>query len=111
MPKARVIQSGGLRGAFIAVLLALGALTIWYATTGRHAGHMEEFQSYKNLTAFADEQVWEAYRFALANPSNMLDFIPCFCGCVFHGDTNNRECYIDRFDAQGRPIFDPHASG
>ena len=110
MPKARTMHSVGFRGAAIAVLLALGVLAIWYATAGPSASHMEEFRSYKNLTRFADDQVWEAYRFALANPS-ILNFIPCFCGCVYHGDTNNRECYVNGLDAQGRPIFDPHAAG
>lgn len=111
MPQTRVKQWVGFRGAAIAVVLALGALTIWYTTAGRSDGRMEEFMSYKNLTSYTDEQVWEAYRFAVANPSGMLNSIPCFCGCVYHGDSDNHECYIDGFDAQGRPVFDPHAAG
>jgi len=59
----------------------------------------------------APEQVREAYQFALDNPDNILDQIPCYCGCLqSNTHKNNRECFIkneerqkkgDHFDKMG----------
>jgi len=53
-------------------------------------------------------QVQEAYRFALAN-SDVLEKIPCYCGCNQVGHMNNRMCYIQSIDADGQVILDDHA--
>ena len=53
-------------------------------------------------------QVQEAYRFALANP-DVLEVIPCYCGCGGVGHENNRMCYIQSESADGRVVFDSHA--
>ncbi len=82
-----------------------------YLMGGPEEGGVDEFLSFRNLTSFSDSDVWGAYRFAVDNPGDVLDYIPCFCGCVAHGDSDNRDCYIDGFDGQGRPLFDPHAAG
>lgn len=52
----------------------------------------------------APPEAQEAYRFAAANPE-MLEHIPCYCGCVAQGHQNNLECYI-----QPAGEFDVHAS-
>ena len=54
-------------------------------------------------------QVQEAYRFALANP-DVLDVIPCYCGCGQIGHENNRMCYVQSEAADGRVVFDSHAA-
>jgi len=90
-------------------LAGLLALLLW--PQGRGPAEAEAFRSFRNFTGFADEEVWTAYRFALANPGDILNYIPCSCGCVYHGDGNNRDCYINGFDPQGRPVWDPHAAG
>jgi protein-disulfide isomerase len=54
--------------------------------------------------------VQEAYRFALANP-DVLDKIPCYCGCGGVGHMNNRMCYIQSESADGQVVFDDHAAG
>ena len=54
-------------------------------------------------------EVQEAYRFALANP-DVLDVIPCYCGCNGVGHENNRMCYIHSETADGRIVFDSHAA-
>lgn len=52
----------------------------------------------------APPEAQEAYRFAAANPE-MLEHIPCYCGCVAQGHQNNLECYL-----QPSGAFDVHAS-
>jgi protein-disulfide isomerase len=54
-------------------------------------------------------EVQEAYRFALANP-DVLEVIPCYCGCGGVGHENNRMCYIQSETADGRVVFDRHAA-
>jgi len=54
--------------------------------------------------------VQEAYRFALANP-DVLDVIPCYCGCGSMGHTSNYACYIAGENSDGSIIFDNHALG
>ena len=111
MPSTKVAFAFPLRAALLVAVAAAVALTMWYVNIRGDVGPIEEFQSFGNHTSFSNGQVWEAYRFALANPGQVLDYIPCFCGCVAHGDTNNRDCYLDGFDSQSRPVFDPHAAG
>jgi hypothetical protein len=48
----------------------------------------------------------EAYRFALAN-RELLEQIPCYCGCNAQGHQNNYECYIN---PRQNSDFDPHAA-
>ncbi len=55
-------------------------------------------------------EVQEAYRFALANP-DVLDKIPCYCGCGGVGHVNNRMCYVRSESADGQVVFDDHAAG
>jgi hypothetical protein len=54
--------------------------------------------------------VQEAYRFASSNPDVMQN-IPCYCGCGAIGHTSNFDCYVSDVDAQGNIQFDTHALG
>ena len=59
----------------------------------------------------APTQVREAYQFALAN-QEILEKIPCYCGCVGVGHTSNYMCYIqDDGSLSGQVVFDSHALG
>jgi hypothetical protein len=49
--------------------------------------------------------VQQAYQFASANP-DLMQHIPCYCGCGSIGHTSNYSCY---FDQDGN--FDSHALG
>lgn len=54
--------------------------------------------------------VQEAYRFAVANPE-LVDKMPCYCGCGSVGHTSNLECYVKAFNADGSVAeFDNHAA-
>ena len=54
--------------------------------------------------------VLEAYQFNTANPNIMQD-IPCYCGCGDIGHTSNYDCYVSDVDASGKITFDNHALG
>jgi hypothetical protein len=54
--------------------------------------------------------VQEAYRFALANP-DLLQQIPCYCGCGGVGHTSNYACYVAGEQDDGSVAFDYHALG
>lgn len=54
--------------------------------------------------------VQEAYQFNTSNPDIMQD-IPCYCGCGDIGHTSNYECYVADVDASGKITFDNHALG
>ena len=51
-------------------------------------------------------EMQEAYRFALAN-REILEKIPCYCGCNTLGHKNNYDCYVNMQEASG---FEPHAA-
>jgi hypothetical protein len=54
--------------------------------------------------------VQTAYQFAAANPDIMQN-IPCYCGCGNIGHTSNYDCYVSGKDAQSKISFDNHALG
>jgi hypothetical protein len=58
----------------------------------------------------APPAVQQAYQFAVANP-DVLQHLPCYCGCGAMGHTSNYMCYVSGEDAQGQPMYDEHALG
>ncbi len=54
--------------------------------------------------------VQQVYQFAAANP-DVMENIPCYCGCGSIGHTSNHSCYVSQVDAQGNITFDNHALG
>jgi hypothetical protein len=57
----------------------------------------------------APATVQEAYRLAVANP-DLLQQIPCYCGCQALGHTSNYACYVSGRDAAGQITYDLHAT-
>jgi hypothetical protein len=57
------------------------------------------------------QAVKEAYQFAVMRP-DVLDYMPCYCGCGQHaGHRSNKECFIGNMNQGGRTIaFDAHGS-
>ncbi len=51
----------------------------------------------------------EAYQFAVANP-DVMQHIPCYCGCVELVHTSNYDCYVKSVKPDGRVTFDSHAT-
>jgi hypothetical protein len=58
----------------------------------------------------APVSVQEAYQFASINP-DVMENIPCYCGCGDIGHTSNYDCYVSDMDRNGNPVFDNHALG
>ena len=58
----------------------------------------------------APTTVQQAYQFAVANP-DVLEQIPCYCGCGKVGHTSNYACYVQSVDDQGVITYDTHALG
>jgi hypothetical protein len=58
----------------------------------------------------APAAVQQAYRFAAANP-DLLQHIPCYCGCNKQGHKSNYDCYVAGQDAAGQLTLNPHALG
>lgn len=58
----------------------------------------------------APVSVQEAYQFAVANP-DVLEAIPCYCGCGAMGHKSNYACYVASVDGAGTITSDPHALG
>ena len=54
--------------------------------------------------------VQEAYQFNVANPDIMQD-IPCYCGCGDIGHTSNYDCYVSSVDANGTISYENPALG
>jgi hypothetical protein len=52
----------------------------------------------------------QAYQYAVANP-DILQNIPCYCGCGDMGHTSNYACYVQSTGSDGKPVFDQHALG
>lgn len=57
----------------------------------------------------APAAVQQAYRFAAARP-DLLESVPCYCGCDAIGHASNYACFFSDDGAGGR-AFDAHALG
>jgi hypothetical protein len=57
------------------------------------------------------EVVRAAYDFAARHPE-VLNYIPCFCGCESRGHRGNTDCFVGSRDSNGRVIeWETHALG
>jgi len=63
-----------------------------------------------NEVQSAPVSVQQAYQFASANP-DIMQQIPCYCGCRAIRHTSNYSCYVQSVDANGKITFDKHALG
>ena len=54
--------------------------------------------------------VREAYQIASVNP-DIMENIPCYCGCGSVGHESNFDCYVSAVDEKGNITFDNHALG
>ncbi len=55
--------------------------------------------------------VQAAYEFAARHPE-VLQYVPCYCGCESRGHGGNHDCFVKRRAADGRVVeWDPHGSG
>jgi hypothetical protein len=92
------------------VLTVAGALTAGCGTAEDHALPMADLHAMPAEVQAAPAAVQDAYRFAAANPE-VLQQLPCYCGCGSMGHTSNYACYVAGQDAAGALEFDTHALG
>jgi len=107
------------------VIVALGLAGLWYfggrksdnASTetaqpppNQMASVLSDV-SWPSYVARGPQSVKEAYQFAALRP-DVLDYMPCYCGCGQHnGHRSNRECFIANVNQGGRTIaFEQHGS-
>lgn len=75
-----------------------------------HAFAMAPMAGMPDIVKQAPVAVQQAYQFAVANPE-VLQQIPCYCGCGAMGHTSNYACYVAGAGAEGEVLFDNHALG
>lgn len=93
----------------IAVLLTTAISAC--STQGNSSGlHMMPLDQMPAEAQSAPVTVQTAYQFNAANPDIMQD-IPCYCGCGSIGHTSNYDCYVSDVDTSGKITFDNHALG
>jgi hypothetical protein len=92
----------------LAILLTAGCSG--EGSSGDAAFEMASMEQMPPDVQSAPVSVQQAYQFAFANP-DVLQQIPCYCGCGAMGHTSNLSCYVSGADASGQPAFDSHALG
>jgi Protein of unknown function with PCYCGC motif len=105
------------RRALIAVVLGLGVVggVAWWAWSGAEPvttdeiGDRVQTRAGDALPVFADRDDTAAlYRFARER-GDVLQWMPCTCGCAQLGHASNRACYIKRETAD-RTTWTSHAA-
>ena len=56
------------------------------------------------------EVIQAVYEFAGRRP-DVLQYVPCFCGCQASGHVGNDDCFVSARDASGKPTWDLHGMG
>ncbi len=95
----------------VVVFALLGSLTSGCSGSTAQADHGHPMAALDQMPAdvrSAPATVREAYQFAVANPE-LLQQIPCYCGCGAMGHTSNYACYVAGVDANGTVTYDSHA--
>jgi hypothetical protein len=95
--------------ALLAVLLAtaLPACSTAAETSGIQLMAMDKLPA---EVQSAPVSVRMAYQFAAANP-DVIQRIPCYCGCGDIGHASNYACYVSDAASDGTITFDQHALG
>jgi hypothetical protein len=95
---------------FILTAIPLTGALAGCANPGTLAYSMAPVGELPDEVKAAPPVVLEAYQFAVANPE-ILEQLPCYCGCGDMGHTSNYACYVQEQADNGELIFDNHALG
>jgi hypothetical protein len=100
------------RKLLFSLLIGLVALAVLPACSTQQQSdlHMMSMDQMPAEVQSAPVSVQEAYQFAAANP-DVMENIPCYCGCGNIGHTSNYACYVSQVDANGSITYDNHALG
>ena len=104
----------------LASILVIGAIGITVTSCSNVAGQAMTTSAHEMAMAALSEMpaevqaapvvVQQAYQFAAANP-DIVQQLPCYCGCGAMGHTSNYACYVARVDVDGKHEYDSHALG
>lgn len=75
-----------------------------------HSFPMASMQDMPAEVKQAPVTVQQSYQFAAANP-DILEQIPCYCGCGAMGHNSNYDCYVSEVSSDGSIVYDSHALG
>ena len=92
-------------------LIASGLLSACSTQEAEHSYPMAPMAGMPVEVQSAPVTVQQAYQFAVANP-DVLQQLPCYCGCGPIGHTSNYACYVAEQNADGSAkTSDKHALG
>ena len=80
------------------------------ATSTEHEVAMAPMSMMPDNVKNAPTVTQQAYQFAVANP-DVMQHVPCYCGCGNMGHTSSYMCYVKSVEADGTVNFDSHAIG
>jgi hypothetical protein len=80
------------------------------ATAKPHVGPLPPipYEGYPSPRPMAVTQA--AYEFAARHPE-VLQYVPCYCGCERAGHGGNHDCFVGARDANGKVTWDSHGYG
>jgi hypothetical protein len=90
--------------------IGLGGCARGQSESGSSELNMAPLEQLPASVRSAPLTVQQAYQFAAANP-DIMQQLPCYCGCGAMGHKSNYACYVSGTDASGKPNFDDHALG
>jgi len=98
--------------AFIILVIALLSSSFSACSTQINTSdlHMMPMGQMPAGVQSAPVTVQTAYQFAAANP-DVMQAIPCYCGCGNIGHASNYACYVSSVTDKGKVTFDNHALG
>jgi hypothetical protein len=108
----RFTQAITRRHALQVLLAASGLALVGCSSAVSRDPSAEEFLAWPaedrwpDLFYKAPERIQETYRFAVAN-QNLLQWMPCFCGCGSWGHASNADCYVQEVRDDGSVLLDP----
>ena len=96
----------------LVVLAALLAAILPACSTAPDSAglHMMPMDQLPAEVQAAPMSVRTAYQFAAANP-DVMQQLPCYCGCGGIGHESNYDCYVAEVTSDGVIRFDGHALG
>lgn len=96
----------------LSIVIILSALTgcSQSDSADEHLYDMAPLEGMPEEIQVAPLTVQQAYQFAVANPE-ILEEIPCYCGCGSMGHASNYACYVAEVDESGGITYDSHALG
>ena len=108
--KAAVNRTTGFLIGGIVVVAVLISVLFASSSQSVSAVNLADMADMPAFVHSAPHQAQRAYQFAVANPQ-MIDHMPCYCGCNVMGHTSNLSCYVQEFRDDGTIVFDNHATG